>query len=174
MRLSSAAIESETLEMRLFELAKRLSPIKADEKPITLPEKLKIRPHLVIPSNPWETYLNLRKDSPHRYWKFHANDLPNISIRDFDLPEDSEAEESEQSAHQTFDMLTEIQNSVKTASEQDRAELSSLGASLTKLSAQIRESEASAALRLIGLRTKLNILLWLLAAILVLLALKFR
>jgi hypothetical protein len=148
--------------------------MKADEKPISFPEKLKIRPHLIIPRNPWETYLNLRKDLPEKYWKYHANDLPSIFIKNFDLPDDSEADESEQNAHQTLDLLTEVRNSVKSVSEQERAELSALGAALSKLSAQIREAEASTAQRFIGFRTKLNILLWILVAMLLLLLLRYR
>ena len=67
--------------MRLFALAKGLSPIGADQEPAQLPEKLKINRQLVIPRNPWQTYLNLRKAIALEQWKRSAGDLPRVGIR---------------------------------------------------------------------------------------------
>jgi hypothetical protein len=173
-RLSSTSIECEVLEMRLFEFARRLSPMKASAEPEALPEKLKMHRHLVIPSNPWETYLNLRKAISLEQWKRNTDDLPSVSIQNFDLPDDSEADDSEKNSRRVFDLLTEVQSSVKNVSEQERAELSALSAALTKISAQVQEAGASTTQQLIGLQTKIRILFWALAAILLLLIFRLR
>jgi hypothetical protein len=167
-RLSATAVEREVLEMRLFEYARRFSPVKASAEPAALPEKHWMQRHLV-PNNPWETYLNLRDAIPIEQWNQNIDDLPSISIRNFDLPE-----ESELTAHQAFDLLDKVQSSVKNISEQERAELSALSAALTKISAQVQEAGASTARKFTSLQTKLNILLWALALTLLLLVFRLR
>ena len=171
--LAAESLETEILEMRIYELAKDLSTTSPDEESNQLLEKLGVQRELAPTCNSWQTYLNLC-NVPLKKWKRSKTDLPGVYISGFDLPDDSEADESEQNAHLTFDLLTEVQNSVKNVSEQELAELSTLSAALTKVSAQAQEAGASTAQRFIGLQTKLNILLWALGAILLLLIFRLR
>ena len=53
------AFGEEVLQLRVFELAKLLSPLDSDEAPSVLPKSLKQHLKLILPQNPWQTYLNL-------------------------------------------------------------------------------------------------------------------
>jgi hypothetical protein len=166
--LAAESLETEILEMRIYELAKRLSTSNPDEEFSQLLEKLGVHQEFAPTCNSWQTYLNLC-NVPLKKWKRSKTDLPGVYIPGFDLPDDSEADESEQDAHRAFDLLTEVQNSVKNVSEQELAELSTLSAALTEVSAQVQEAGALTEQRFIGLQKELNILLWALGAILLLL-----
>ena len=175
--LSVESLEREVLEMRLFALAKGLSPIGAEQEPARLPEKLKINRQLVIPHNPWQTYLNLRKAIALEQWKRSAGDLPRVRVRGFDLPEGSEQNstiDERHNARQVFDLFNEVQATVRDISEQDRAELSALNAALTKMSTQMQTAEASTGRRVSSLQARLNIVLWVSGAVLLLLLFRWR
>ncbi|MGB9409405.1 MAG: hypothetical protein WCA89_17860 [Terracidiphilus sp.] len=84
--LSPQPLECEVLEMRIYELAKRLSPINPDEESNQLLEKLGVRQELAPTCNSWQTYLNLC-NVPLEKWKRSKTDLPDVYILGFDLPE---------------------------------------------------------------------------------------
>jgi hypothetical protein len=80
------AFGEEILQLRVFELAKSLSPLDSDAAPSLLPQSLKLHPKLILPQNPWQTYLNLWSTARPAEWKAKEEDLPNVWIRDFDMP----------------------------------------------------------------------------------------
>jgi hypothetical protein len=84
--LGRLAIGEEILQLRVFELAKSLSPLDSDEAPSLLPKSLKQHLKLILPQNPWQTYLNLRSAVRPAEWTAKEEDLPNVWIRDFDMP----------------------------------------------------------------------------------------
>jgi hypothetical protein len=86
------ALQGELLQLRVFELAKSLSPMKADEEPDRLPQSLKQHQNLITPRNPWQTYLNLWLAIRPVEWKQKIDDLPRVWIRDFRLPDEDESE----------------------------------------------------------------------------------
>ena len=73
-----------------------------------------------------------------------------------------------------FDLFNEVQATVRDISEQDRAELSALNAALTKMSTQVQTAEASTARRVSSLQARLNIVLWVSGAVLLLLLFRWR
>jgi hypothetical protein len=81
------ALEAELLQLRIFELAKSLSPMDSDEEPSQLPKSLQHHLKLISPQNPWQTYLNLWSAVRLVEWKGKREDLPEVWIRDFRLPD---------------------------------------------------------------------------------------
>jgi hypothetical protein len=80
------AFGEEILQLRVFELAKSLSPLDSDEAPSVLPKSLKQHLKLILPQNPWQTYLNLWNSARPAEWTAKDEELPNVWIRDFDMP----------------------------------------------------------------------------------------
>ncbi len=77
------ALEEEMLQLRIFELAKSFSPLDSGEEPSQVPKSLKQHQKLLVPQNPWQTYLNLRLAVRPAEWQGKLEDLPNVWIRDF-------------------------------------------------------------------------------------------
>ena len=86
--IEHSTLQREVLQLRVFELAKFLSPMKKDEKPCQLPKSLKQYQKLIVPTNPWQTYLNLWLAVDPVEWKKERDDLPSVWIRDFSLPDE--------------------------------------------------------------------------------------
>jgi hypothetical protein len=80
------ALGEEVLQLRVFELAKLLSPLDFGDTPSVLPKSLKQHQKLVILRNPWQTYLNLWGTVRPAEWTAIEEDLPNVWIRNFDMP----------------------------------------------------------------------------------------
>jgi hypothetical protein len=85
--LGRASLEQEILQLRVFELAKVLSPLGIDEEPGKLPDTLKVHHSLIALQNPWQTYLNLWKAVRPEEWNQQLNDLPTVWVRDCPLPD---------------------------------------------------------------------------------------
>jgi hypothetical protein len=79
------AFGEEVLQLRVFELAKSLSPLDSAEAPSVLPKSLKQHLELILPQNPWQTYLNLWNSARPADWTAKDEELPNVWIRDFDM-----------------------------------------------------------------------------------------
>jgi hypothetical protein len=173
-RLSPSTLQHEIFAVRLFALAKQLAPIKSGETPKELPETLGQHQDIVVPHNPWQTYLNLTKVVRLDRWKQTVGYLPSVHIRDFDLPDEfSEESDDDHDRRQLFDLLEDVQGRVKDVSEQDRAELSALSRALSTLSSQMVDVETATGRRVEVLHSRIeklvrtvNILLWLAGAIL--------
>jgi hypothetical protein len=185
-KLSPERLETEVLEMRLYELAKTLN-MRADQGidrnagRITsgdftrLPDRLKAHLQLVTPHDPWSTYLKLRSAVPWEQWRRSKADLPSVYIRDLDLPEDPDEDTKSVSppASTVFDLVNEVQAKVSGMSELDHAELSALSAALTSISTQMREANVLTERNVGRLRARLNFALWLLGAVLLFLLVRF-
>ncbi|GJL50304.1 MAG: hypothetical protein NPIRA01_15310 [Nitrospirales bacterium] len=154
-RLSSDALHYEVVAMRLFERAKSLSPIKMDESPEELSDELIRLKDLIVSQNPWQTYLNLKKDVPLSGWKRMGSYLPEVYIRDVDLPKDS-SENMDEAGRQVFDLLKDVSGRVKDVSEKDRAELSSLSKAITAISSQMADSETLTGKRVAALQAQIE------------------
>jgi hypothetical protein len=85
--LGRASLEQEILQLRVFELAKVLSPLGTDEEPGKLPDTLKVHHSLIASQNPWQTYLNLWQAVRPEEWSQQLNDLPTVWVRDCPLPD---------------------------------------------------------------------------------------
>jgi len=181
-QLSSSSLEYEVLDMRLYTLAKHVAPIKADSTQIELPEKLKKYQDLVVAHNPWQTYLNLKKVVRLDRWQQTIGYLPEVDIRDFDLPETvAKDTDGDQDHKPLFDLLQDVQNKVSDVSEKDRAELHALGSALLTISDQVQNAGAGAVNRIEALHARItdlsgktNILFWLIGALLLLILFKIR
>jgi hypothetical protein len=179
-RLSSRGrkgdLQSEVLDMRVYALAKRVAPIKSDGKSGELPDNLIQHRDLIVPHNPWLTYLNLRKVVRLDPWKQAIDYLP--SVRGFDLPNepaDDFGEDGDQVRRQLFDLPKDVESRVENVSEQDRAQLSALSNALSTISNQMQGVETVTGKRVDTLQArveklvrKVNILLWFVLAILLL------
>jgi hypothetical protein len=61
--------------------------------------------------------------------------LPQVNIRDIDLPDSSESDsEEDPESRPLFNLLEDVQNQVSDASEKNRAELDALGTALSAIS----------------------------------------
>jgi hypothetical protein len=175
--LSQADLAREILEMRLYHLAKVLNT-KADQGPDrkagkdsqgdfeALPAKLKTYLELVTPNDRWATYLNLRKALPLDQWKRYEADLPGGHISN--LPENR----GTTIGTQVFDLANEVRADADGLAELNPAELSAVSAALTTLSAQMQKAEASTSHGLKGLHRRVNLILWVIGAVLLLLVFK--
>jgi hypothetical protein len=85
--LGRASLEQEILQLRVFELAKVLSPLGIDEEPGKLPDTLKVHHSPIALQNPWQTYLNLWQAVRPEEWNQQLNDLPTVWVRDCPLPD---------------------------------------------------------------------------------------
>ena len=168
--LSPGTLQREVLVMRLYALAKDLTPIKPDDTPGELPEKLMQHQGLVVQHNPWQTYLNLRKVVHLDRWKQTVGYLPSVSVEDFDLPDEPSEpsdHEDEEDRPRLFDLLKTVEGRVKDVSEKDRAELSALSNALSTLSIQMQGAETVTGKRIEILQARIEklsstikILLW--------------
>lgn len=168
--LSQSALQREVFAMRLFALAKCLAPIKPGDTPAELPEQLMQYQGMVVPNNPWQTYLNLSKVIHRDRWKRTVSYLPSVSIQDFDLPDEpsqTSDDDDDEDRHRLFDLLSTVEGRVKDVSEKDRAELSALSNALSTLSNQMQGVETATGkraeilqLRIEKLASTVKIILW--------------
>jgi hypothetical protein len=125
--MSPDNIEYEILEMRLFALAKELAPIKEGDAPRDLPEKLIRYKGQVIPHNPWQTYLNLKKVVDLDRLEETIGYLPEVDIQDFDLPDEpGESGKSNQTHRELLDLVRNVQGRINDESENLRVERAAL------------------------------------------------
>jgi len=90
--IGRSALQEEVLQLRVFELAKSLSPMRATDEPSQLPRSLKQHQKLISPQNPWRTYLNLWLAVRPGEWRQRIDDLPPVWIRDCHLSDEDELE----------------------------------------------------------------------------------
>ena len=84
-KLLSGELKSGILEMRLFELAKQISPIDLDTIANEIPAELNKYKDLVVIHNPWQTYLNLKSVLQSDSMIKAENILPGVYIRNCDF-----------------------------------------------------------------------------------------
>lgn len=80
-------LETEVLQLQVLQLAKSLCPARDDENQAQLPDSLRMHEHLIIPANPWETYLGLWEAVETAKWKDLYGGLPHDWTPDSPLPD---------------------------------------------------------------------------------------
>ena len=135
-------LREEIFDLRLYELAKMISPYEGDLEPWNIPQNIKHYEPQLIPNNPWQNYLNIREFVHLGNWKRYIDYLPEADIRYFDLPNEL-AKEFDRSydRQKIFDLLDNVHVHIKDIPEQERAELSALSAAFSELSSQIIYAE---------------------------------
>jgi hypothetical protein len=172
-------LRREVRELRLFEAAKEMTPL-VDGSPVyfVFEAVTKGRKELMAAGNPWQTYLNLK--SALHDWESIERYLPSAAIEDFEIPRDLHPEDVSKDGAEgadkasAVDLLAEVQEQVRDLSDKDRAELTALSRALSEMSHQADQVGGGISSRLVLLETRLleantsvKWILWLVAAIFV-------
>jgi hypothetical protein len=186
-KLARQTLQQEVRHLRLFLYATQLTPlVKGNPVYGRLAAQFADRKEILVPGNPWETYLNLK--GAVRDWGVLESELSLATIEDFEIPKDIQNEaptlddnagESPDADHKVFDLLSDVQDRVKDISDTDRAELYALGNALSQLSGQTERLESAAMKRMLALEAQVSsvagstkLLMWLTIAVLLVLIFK--